>query len=238
MLRHLQRAYHRVCPRIEVTKRLFGLRCRVNINDHLMWLVFPPSRTIEVPSRELMSRYWGNVWDIGCNFGFYSMLAARSGNRVFAFDMSPRVLRMLERSCRLNRVAVTTVPHAMTPIPRTYAAPGTSACTNRCIAGSGELQSITYLEAADRYGVPAFIKMDIEGGEQEFLESAAFQSWIEANRITLLVEMHHGYPLAAGAFPAMEREQVDHDHLLLEPLVAAGRPGRHDPAPTAPGTQA
>lgn len=225
-----------MCPRLEVTKRLFGLRCRVNINDHLMWLVFPSSRTIEVPSRELMSRYWGNVWDIGCNFGFYSMLAARSGNRVFAFDMSPRVLRMLERSCRLNQVAVTTVPHAMTPSPRTYAVPGTSACTNRCVPGSGESQSITYLEAADRYGVPAFIKMDIEGGEQEFLECAAFQSWIEAHRITLLVEMHHGYSLAADAFPAMEREELDHDHLLLEPRAAAGRLEQRDPSPAAPET--
>lgn len=237
MLRHLQRAYHRVCPRIEVTTRLYGLRCRVNINDHLMWLVFPPARTIEAPSRELMSRYWGNVWDIGCNFGFYSMLAATSGNRVFAFDMSQRVLRMLEHSCRLNGVTVTTVAQAMTASPRTYAAPSTSACTNRCIADSGDLRSITFQEAADRYGVPAFIKMDIEGGEQEFLESSDFRSWIETNRITLLVEMHHGYLLPAGAFLTMTRRQVDHDHLLLEPPAVAAQRERHDRRPIARGNQ-
>ncbi len=223
MLRLLQRGYHRICPRIEVTKRLYGLRCRLNINDHLAWLVFPQSRTIEAPSHELMSRHWGTVWDIGCNFGFYSMTAARSGNRVIAFDMSPQVLRMLERSCLLNWVAVTTVAQAMTLTPRNYSAPNTSACTNRCIDGSGELRSITYLEAAARYGMPAFIKMDIEGGEREFLESAEFQNWIQENQITLLVEMHHGYTLPAGAFPAMARQQVDHDHLLLEPLGGAGR---------------
>lgn len=231
MLRHPQRAYHRLCPRLEVTKRLHGLHCRININDHLMWLVFPPAQTIEVPSRELMSRYWGSVWDIGCNFGFYSRLAAKSGNRVFAFDMSQRVLRMLEESCRLNGVTVTTVGQAMTVSPRTYAAPRTSACTNRCIADSGDPRSITFQEAADRYGTPAFIKMDIEGGEREFLESEAFQAWLQDNRITLLVEVHHGYALEPDTFPTMRRRHVDAHHVLLEPrdrAVHAGRPdSRH-----------
>ncbi len=188
-----------------------------------MWLVFPQARTIEAKSRELMSRNWGTVWDIGCNFGFYSMMAARSGNRVIAFDMSPLAVQMLERSCLLNHVAVTTVAQALTLIPRDYAAPDTSACTNRCSDGGGGLRSIAYLEAAARFGMPAFIKMDIEGGEREFLESVEFQEWIQDNRITLLAEMHHGYTLAAAAFPAMVRRQVDHDHLLLEPLALVGR---------------
>lgn len=220
-----------MCPRLEVTKRLHGLRCRININDHFQWLVLPEARTIEAPSHELMTRRWGKVWDIGCNFGFYSMAAARAGNDVVAFDMSPQVLAMVNRSCGLNGVSVTTVARAVTPSPRTYAAPRTSACTNQCIPGTGLSQSLTYLEAEGLYGTPAFIKMDIEGGEREFLESEAFQAWLQDNRITLLVEVHHGYALAPDTFPTMRRRHVDAHHVLLEPrdrAVHAGRPdSRH-----------
>jgi len=226
MIRHLQWLYHRVCPRLEVTKRLCGLRCRININDHFQWLVLPQSRTIEAPSHELMTRRWGKVWDIGCNFGFYSMAAARAGNDVVAFDMSPQVLAMVDRSCRLNGVCVTTVARAVTTSPRTYTAPRTSACTNQCIAGTGGSQSLTYLEAEKAYGTPAFIKMDIEGGEREFLESEAFQDWLQDKRITMLVEMHDGYRIGPNAFPRMARRQVDHDHVLLEPRGVAEHESR------------
>ena len=220
MLRLLQRTYHWLCPRLEVTKRLHDLRCRININDHLMWLVFPESQTIEAASHELMARRWGRVWDVGCNFGFYAMTAARAGNEVIAFDMSPHVLRMLTRSCTLNGVAVTTVSQALTVTPAYYAAPGTSACTNQCVPGSGELQSLTYLEAEEMYGTPHFIKMDIEGGERAFLESAAFQEWVRRNRITMLVEVHAGYAIRPDAFPGMDRRQCDRDHVLFSPPAA------------------
>jgi len=224
MLNHLQRAYHRLCPRLEVTKRLHGLRCRININDHLMWLVFPETRTIEAPSLSLMMLQWGKVWDVGCNFGFYSMVAARADNQVFAFDMSPRALAMLARSCKLNQVTVTPVDRPLTTEPQNYAAPRTVACTNRCINGSGDSISMTYLEAEALYGTPAFIKMDIEGGERDFLESFAFRKWLENRSITLLVEVHQGYLLAPDAFPAMTRRQLDAYHILLEPKDAAGNP--------------
>lgn len=217
MLRLLQTTYHRFCPRIEVTKNLQGFRCRININDHFMWLVLPQMRTIEAGSRELMSRAWGTVWDVGCNFGFYSMVAARAGNDVIAFDMSPRVLAMMKRSCRLNDVAVTTVARPVTVETRNYVAPSTSACTNECLGGVGPLQSLTYREAESLYGTPNFIKMDIEGGEREFLGSAPFQKWLEEKRITLLVEMHAGSALHANAFPGMERREVDSRHILISP---------------------
>lgn len=222
MLRHLQRAYHRLCPRLEVTKRLHGLRCRININDHLMWLVLPETRTIEAPSLAMMTRRWGKVWDVGCNFGFYSMAAARAGNEVLAFDMSPQALALLTRSCSMNQLTVTPVERALTTAPQNYAAPRTSDCTNRCVNGSGDSRSMTYLEAEAIYGTPAFIKMDIEGGEREFLESVAFQEWLQDHRITLLVEVHQGYLLPPAAFPAMTRRQLDQYHVLLEPQDAAG----------------
>jgi FkbM family methyltransferase len=192
-----------------------------------MWLVFPETRTIEAPSLSLMMLQWGKVWDVGCNFGFYAMVAARANNQVFAFDMSPRALAMLARSCKLNHLAVTPVERPLTTTRQNYATPLTSDCTNRCVDGSGDSKSMTYLEAEALYGAPAFIKMDIEGGEREFLESHPFQEWIQANRITLLVEVHHGYHLARDAFPAMTRRQLDEYHILLEPKNAVASPAAH-----------
>jgi len=222
MLKFLQTTYHRFCPRIEVTKNLRGFRYRININDHFMWLVLPETQTIEAASHELMSRLWGKVWDIGCNFGLYSMTAARAGNDVIAFDMSPSVLAMMMRSCRLNGVAVKTVAQPVTLEPRNYSAPSTSACTNDCLGGVGDLRSMTYREAESLYGTPNFIKMDIEGGEREFLDSVSFQNWLLENRITLLVEMHAGCELLANAFPGMERREVDSRHILISPIPQHG----------------
>lgn len=216
MLRNLQRLYHKCCPRLQVTVKVDGLRCRININDHFQWLVLPETQTIEASSRQLMSRYWGKVWDIGCNFGLYAMMAARTGNDVIAFDMSPRALALMGQSCGLNHLALTTVARAVTVLPYNYTAPGTSACANRCVVGSGGSRSMTYREAESVYGTPAFIKMDIEGGEREFLESVEFQEWLQDRRITMLVELHDGYSLPVTAFPDMDRRQVDANHVLLE----------------------
>lgn len=225
MLRLLQATYHRFCPRIEVTKTLRGFRCRININDHFMWLALPETQTIEAASHELMSRFWGKVWDLGCNFGFYSMVAARAGNDVIAFDMSPLVLAMMTRSCRLNDVVATTVARPITVESRNYSAPSTSACTNECLGGVGPLRSMTYREAESLYGTPNFIKMDIEGGEREFLESASFQNWLLENQITLLVEMHTGCEIRANAFPGMKRREMDTRHILISPALDDGVSG-------------
>jgi hypothetical protein len=79
------------------------------------------------------------------------------------------------------------------------------------------LLSITYLEAEQLYGTPAFVKMDIEGGEQEFIESTPFQAWVTQRGITLLIELHYGILLNADSFSQMHRQNVDASHVLISP---------------------
>ena len=53
-----------------------------------------------------------------------------------------------------------------------------------------KFKTITYQEAEILYGLPTFIKMDIEGGELEFFNSMGFKSWLIKNSIFWLVEVH------------------------------------------------
>lgn len=226
IVQQLQHLYHQLCPRLVVTKRLYGLRCRVNINDHLQWLVLPEHKSIELGTYEWVRRRWGTVWDVGSNFGFYSLVAAKQGNRTVAFDLSPSVLALLQQSSRLNAVAIECVPRAMTVTPRTYAPPTTSSCKNSVADCDGELRSLTYLEAAEQWGVPNFIKMDIEGGEKEFLESSAFCKWLVQHGITLCVELHNGYCMDEPTFAGMTVVKLDGSQRVLVPVSQGeGRPG-------------
>jgi FkbM family methyltransferase len=214
----LQAIYHRACPRWVVTKNLYGLRCRVNINDHLQWPVLPEHKSVELATLNWVAREWGTVWDVGSNFDFYSLAAAKKGNRTVAFDMSSHAMALLEQSCRLNGVEVAGVQRAVTLCPRDYTAPKTGACTNRVAGKGGDSRSLSYLEAAEAWGVPDFIKMDIEGGEREFLESPQFTDWLAHNGITLCVELHDGYSIAEKTLPGMKIIPIDDSHCVIIPI--------------------
>lgn len=215
-IRTLQKAYHWICPRIVVTKKLHGLWCRVNINDHLQWLLLPDERCIEPQTYTWINRNWGTVWDIGSNFGFFALVAAKRGNQTIAFDLSPSALALLAESCKCNNVRVECVPRAVTVATRKYVAPRTGACTNAIVEG-GESESLSYKEAARIWGVPRFIKMDIEGGEREFLESHDFLQWLIEQEITLCVELHNGYQISERQLPGLDVQGIDGNHCIVRP---------------------
>jgi FkbM family methyltransferase len=221
--RTLQKIYHQLCPRIVVTKKLDGLWCRVNINDHLQWLLLPEQKSIEQKTYAWIDRAWGTVWDVGSNFGFFSLVSAKRGNQTIAFDMSPSALALLAESSRRNNLDVKCVPRAVTAAPRTYVAPQTGACTN-AIVDAGECQSLTYKDAAGVWGVPNFIKMDIEGGEREFLESHEFLEWLIEQDITLYVELHNGYRISDRHFRGLDVEQIDGNHCVVRPSAKSTEP--------------
>lgn len=208
--------YHRLCPRLVITRKLFDVRCRINVNDHLMWLFLPQDQAVETACYRIMNQEWGRVWDVGANFGFYSLVAAKSGNEVTAFDLSEYVLTLLSQSCKLNDVTVATVPRGMTVKPVHYTPPSDAHCRNRLQPDEGGTTSMTYLEAEDAFGIPRLIKMDIEGGEKEFFESPDFMAWLREKRISLLVELHGGYRPPLDAIDWARHEMADNSHLFID----------------------
>jgi len=74
----------------------------------------------------------------------------------------------------------------------TYSPPKDADTRNRPLvpASNDTETSMTYLEAEAKFGKPAYIKLDVEYAEVDFLRSEKFRDWIRTNRIPLVVELH------------------------------------------------
>lgn len=184
--------YHHTAPRIKIRKRLYNYPFILNTNDHISFLVSP--RNWEPEVKEIMTQPWGTVWDVGANFGLFSILTAKAGNTVIAFDPSHAAIDQLEESRRINNCSnLRTVPKPLSVRTIQYKKPKTASCTNSVYEVDKGHVSITYKDAEKEYGIPNFIKMDIEGDEKQFLEDSDFLEWIKQHSITLLIEIHGAY---------------------------------------------
>jgi len=214
----LKKIYHALCPRFAVTKKIYGIKFKVNLNDHLQY-IFLSDNVLEEGCYEIMHKKWGKVWDIGSNFGLYSLPAAEAGNEVYAFDLSQKVINLLNRSAIKNNLTVTTIPIPITVNKTNYLQPKNSSCVNEIKSVDDQEntthQSLTYLEVEKKYGTPNLIKMDIEGGEKEFCESADFIKWINKNKISMLIELHNNFKPDFTKIIGAKTEQLDLNHIFI-----------------------
>lgn len=185
--RVLNAIWRLVVPDLIVRKKIGELVLNISLRHHaaLVWDQFG-EESIQLPSSGLM-------WDLGCNVGYYTLKAASQGCRVVAFDISPINLSVLEQSVRDYGLEdkVKTVLSPVTTVERKWSASESGSPSAACEfkVGSGN-KSITYLQAAKLFGVPSFIKMDIEGGEKEFLVDDRFHNWLQTYGINFVVEVH------------------------------------------------
>ena len=174
-------------------------------------------------------RPWpGPIWDIGASLGKYTVVMAEAnpGQKIYAFEPNLNSLYFLGyRTAKYSNVII--VPAALTidarVMPATYDPNFNNPATGP--------QAIAFpLEEALRwFGAPAFVKLDCEGFEYEFLERCAHL----LKNSTVLVEWHRedleGKPrLVATKFKPdlsyWRRTEVSPNHTLLEPLSAAPKP--------------
>jgi len=140
---------------------------------------------------DFLPSFKGTIWDVGSNVGIVSLRAASLGHRVIAFDISRKALALLEASAKANGLSITTVPRAFSTRSFCYDSPSSSDTENAIReSAEGKERSITFAEAAAQYPLPDLLKMDIEGGENEFIESEEFKQWILQNNIAWVVELH------------------------------------------------
>lgn len=172
---------------------MFGLTMFFDFRDNPVWWT---KRREELEHTEkvfelLTSFKKGTVWDVGANVGLFALRATSLGHRVVAFDISGKALDLLQRSAKTNGFTITTVKRAFSTHSFRYHEPR-SADTENAISevAAGECQSITFFEAERDYGRPTLLKMDIEGGELDFIKSLEFKQWILSNRIPWVVEFH------------------------------------------------
>ena len=175
-------------------------------------------------------RSGGVVFDIGANVGFFTLLASKLvGKRgtVVAFEPLPRNLAILREHVQMNGCAnVSVLALAVSDRSgearlRVAADPAMSG-----IADDGELavrtESVDGMLAEGRLPPPAFMKIDVEGGEADVLSGAL--RTLRAHRPRILLSTH-GYAIHERCCALLEREgyrldllidgEVDGNYMLL-----------------------
>ena len=142
-----------------------------------------------------LCRPGGVCLDIGAHAGLYSLLFARRGSRVFAFEPLPANLAWLGRTLRANRVAgvaaITVVPWALSDRE------GTTSFREGEHSSEGRLDPAgrqpAYATTCDAFcafaGIrPDVLKIDVEGEEAAVLRGAA--GILAALRPAILLSTH------------------------------------------------
>ncbi len=214
----MARFWHTCVPPLIVSKQVWDLRVYFDLRDNID--DFTRSKA-ELESREpdmqhVLKNVEGSVWDVGCNIGFFSFPAARQGRRVVAFDISEKAIGLLRKTATRNGLEIECVARGLTPAPVTYASPSTAVKGNKVHSSSDvrSVKSLTHTDAAAEFGMPALIKMDIEGGESAFFSSGEFRSWVVENGVVWMVELHGGVP-RESAWTGVPHRLLGNDHVAV-----------------------
>lgn len=122
-------------------------------------------------------------WDIGSNVGYFALCASEDAKKVRAFEPEPNNYKILEQNANMNQFSNIEV-HDIAVSDNT----GTSKLFVDDSDGSGihslaeddrlednqcEVSTETIDDLVDRYEVPDFVKIDVEGAEQKVIEGAS-----------------------------------------------------------------
>ncbi len=142
-----------------------------------------------------------NSVDVGANKGVYTYFLARRSRQVFAFEPNPKIFRILARNTRtapnvtLSRLALSNESQAaVLRVPRHrggFSNQGASLSALKVPSDYKEVRieaaRLDDLEISDA----GFIKIDVEGFEQEVLDGASLL--LERDRPVLLIEIEERF---------------------------------------------
>ncbi len=170
------------------------------IDDHFYWYTPAPGDLL---------------FDVGAYCGVSTYHLSKSvgdRGRVIAFEPDPLNFRLLVRNCQRHSLANVTalqVAIAGSSGKALFNGEGTlgsgiSRNIDRASAGDTiDVETITLEEACRRYGVPQFIKMDVEGAEIEVIQAA--RNFLRQHSIHFTLDTNHH---ANGALTASRVEQL------------------------------
>jgi FkbM family methyltransferase len=132
----------------------------------------------------------GMVWDIGANVGFFTLLLAKHASLVLAVEPYPENLECLHRAVQMNDAAgsVSVIDAAVSARDGTgWLAPGVNSSESRLADHGLPVRTVTLDTLLDTYGIPALVKIDIEGGEMEALRGGCR---LLSHHPKLIIETH------------------------------------------------
>lgn len=145
------------------------------------------------------------AFDVGAHLGYGTLVMAAvagAGGRVWSFEPDPEMFSTLRRNVdgnRSERFAEIVPVHAALGAQEgraTFARGETSGTGHLTGNGEGLEVEVTTLDAAaDRYGIPAVVKIDVEGGELDVLRGGS--RLLEEGQTRFVIEGHS---------PALDRE--------------------------------
>ena len=151
------------------------------------------------------------LFDVGANGGFFSILGAKivgDTGRVVGFEAHPETAHQCRQQLKLNQLhRATVIEAAICDRSGTITFSDGSNSFNRHVVDDAakepvvHVKAITLDEAAQLYGVPDVIKMDIEGAELRALQGA--QRLLREHRPTIIIEIH-GLDLVQQILPLLK----------------------------------
>ncbi len=147
------------------------------------------------------------VLDVGANIGYYTLLAARAGAQVHAFEPDPRNLHYLLRNLRGNRLLdrVTMVNKAVSDkvgveaFHQHESLLESSLCRQLANGASTTVECTTIDEYCGTDGQADLIKIDIEGAELRALSGMGELIARSGRGLVMFIECYPAGLKAAGA---------------------------------------
>ncbi|HEV2592622.1 MAG TPA: FkbM family methyltransferase [Gaiellaceae bacterium] len=131
------------------------------------------------------------AWDVGAHAGYFTLMLAWRGAHVVSLEPNADTAARLRRNVALNGATVDVVEAAATVEEGEVSftvVEGQRRAESRISDTDGvRVQAVTLDGLLDRFGAPAFVKMDIEGAELPALRAAPR---LLAAKPTVLVEVH------------------------------------------------
>ena len=85
----LAKTWHKLAPSIDIWKKIYGFDVCVDFRDSLIWWAVDPAGIKEAEGfHTMLAGIKGNVWDVGCNVGVFSLYAASQGKAGMPFEVS------------------------------------------------------------------------------------------------------------------------------------------------------
>ena len=168
--------------------------------------------TDPVESEHINCNWFGPVWDVGASVGKYTTTLARHNlHRVYAFEPNLNSLYYLAHRTR-EYTNVVIVPNALTTHGFTQKASFNPDFTAK--PTGPHVTSISLDHALESFGIPKFIKLDIEGAEYELLTQIESTYQHKLRDTTMLISWHNGIKFIGG----WRNKVLSSDITLLSPI--------------------